>query len=89
MTVPLEGIYRMVVAMMGRYPNSGWVLLHGVVTLNLGLMIWRQWPVSGVWAIGLYVGIHVILSGLSLTLLGPGARRLPDEIEAPPSLAGS
>ena len=27
-------------------PNSGWVLFDGVITLILGILIWRQWPSS-------------------------------------------
>jgi len=29
-----------------KYKGSGWILFDGVVTLLLGLLIWRQWPLS-------------------------------------------
>lgn len=41
----------------------GWTLLSGVITLFLGAMIWSQWPLSGVWAVGTLVGIHLIFDG--------------------------
>jgi len=59
----------------------GWVLFNGVIAVLLGLMIWRQWPVSGAWAIGLLVGIHILMTGWSMIILGTGARRVAGVIE--------
>ena len=53
----------------------GWLLFNGIVAVLLGAMIWRQWPVSGAWAIGLLVGIHILFSGWTMIVLGSGARR--------------
>jgi uncharacterized membrane protein HdeD (DUF308 family) len=54
----------------------GWVLFNGIIAVLLGLMIWRQWPVSGAWAIGVLVGIHILITGWSMIILGTGARRI-------------
>jgi len=59
----------------------GWVLFNGIIAVLLGLMIWRQWPVSGAWAIGLLVGIHILITGWSMIILGSGARRIAGAIE--------
>jgi len=59
----------------------GWVLFNGIIAVVLGLMIWRQWPVSGAWAIGVLVGIHILLTGWSMVILGTGARRVAGAIE--------
>jgi uncharacterized membrane protein HdeD (DUF308 family) len=59
----------------------GWVLFNGIIAVLLGLMIWRQWPVSGQWAIGLLVGIHILMSGWTMVILGTGARRVAGVIE--------
>ena len=59
----------------------GWVLFNGIVAVLLGLMVWRQWPVSGAWAIGLLVGIHILMTGWSMIILGSGARRIAGTIE--------
>lgn len=59
----------------------GWVLFNGIIAVALGLMIWRQWPVSGRWAIGLLVGIHILITGWSMIILGTGARRVAGVIE--------
>lgn len=54
----------------------GWpfLLLTGFLTVLLGIILWRQWPLSGQWAIGVIVGSSFILSGISLAMLGITAR---------------
>ncbi len=59
----------------------GWLLFNGIVAVLLGVMIWRQWPVSGAWAIGVLVGIHILITGWSMIILGTGARRVAGAIE--------
>jgi uncharacterized membrane protein HdeD (DUF308 family) len=29
-------------------------------------MIWQEWPISGVWAIGILIGIRLIFSGMTM-----------------------
>jgi uncharacterized membrane protein HdeD (DUF308 family) len=60
----------------------GWMLVNGIVTLLLGLMIWRQFPVSGIWALGTLFGIKLLFSGASLLGLGMAMRRGVKTIEA-------
>ncbi len=71
------GIFRVAVAIATRYHNWGWLLLHGIVDVLLGVLIWKQWPLSGLWVIGLFVGIDMLLNGWTLVMLGLAARRLP------------
>jgi uncharacterized membrane protein HdeD (DUF308 family) len=59
----------------------GWVLFNGIIAVVLGVMIWRQWPVSGAWAIGVLVGVHILFTGWSMVILGTGARRVAGAIE--------
>jgi uncharacterized membrane protein HdeD (DUF308 family) len=66
-----------------RYPHWSWVLLDGVVSLLLGVLIWRRWPVSALWVIGLFVGIEMLLNGWSLVMLSLTGRTLPEEAQAP------
>lgn len=72
------GIFRIVVALMHRFPHWGWLALHGLVNLLLGVAIWRQWPLSGLWVIGLFVGIDMVFNGWSLVMLGLAARKMPE-----------
>ena len=54
--------------------HSGWVLLDGIITLILGILIWRQWPSSSVWVIGTLIGISLIFSGISRVMLSLAVR---------------
>ncbi|MGI9242700.1 MAG: HdeD family acid-resistance protein [Verrucomicrobiales bacterium] len=76
-----EGLFRVIAAATTRPPNWGWMLLHGGVTLMFGIMIWRQWPLSGLWVIGLFVGISMILNGWSLVMLSAAVKNMPAEAD--------
>lgn len=68
------GIFRIVAALAVRFPNWGWLLLHGIVNLMLGIAIWQQWPLSGLWVIGLFVGIDMLFNGWALVMLALAAK---------------
>jgi len=65
-----EGVWKIVVSF--RYkPATGWkwLLASGALSLLLGLLIWSQWPVSGMWAVGVLVGVNLFGTGLALVTL--------------------
>jgi uncharacterized membrane protein HdeD (DUF308 family) len=68
------GILRIVLSVAERFDGWRWLLLNGIISLLLGLSIWRQWPLSGQWVIGLFVGIEILFSGLSWLMLGLAVR---------------
>jgi uncharacterized membrane protein HdeD (DUF308 family) len=59
----------------------GWMLFGGIVSVLLGFMIWRQWPVSGAWAIGILLGIKLIFAGAAMTAIGGAGRSLAGKAE--------
>ena len=73
----MGGIFRIIVALSGHLEHWGWVMLNGLITAGLGILIWRQWPVSGLWVIGLFVGIEMIFYGWSLVMLSLIAKGAP------------
>lgn len=46
------------------------MLLDGIFSIVLGILIWINWPASGEWAIGLLVGIKLVIDGIALLTLG-------------------
>ena len=52
----------------------GWMLFGGIVSILLGLMIWSQFPLSGVWAIGILLGIKLFFVGLIMVTGGSMVR---------------
>jgi uncharacterized membrane protein HdeD (DUF308 family) len=73
----VEGLFRIVGALAGRFRHWGWVLFNGIITMVLGVLIWKHWPLDGLYVIGLFVGIDLIFSGMGYLMLGFAVRRLP------------
>jgi len=73
----VSGILRVVMSLVERFDGWGWMLLCGIVSVLLGMGIWGQWPLSGLWVIGLFVGIEMLSSGLSWLMLGLAVRSPP------------
>jgi uncharacterized membrane protein HdeD (DUF308 family) len=73
----VSGLFRIFAGTMLHPPGRAWLLLSGVVTLLLGMLIWAEWPSSGLWVIGMFVAIDMIFSGTWLIMLALKARSLP------------
>jgi uncharacterized membrane protein HdeD (DUF308 family) len=81
------GIFRIIQALVDRYHGWGWVLLNGIISLILGVLIWKQWPESSLWVIGLFVGIELLFTGWSWVMLALAAHSLipPAPSQPPPA----
>ena len=57
---------------------SGWIwlLLSGLVSLVFVWLLWSQWPLAGAWVIGVFIGIDLLLTGISMIVLAYTARRV-------------
>lgn len=81
----VEGIYTIIMAFVNRAGHRAtWlVVLNGVITLILGIMVLNNFPFSAFWLIGLYVGISLLLTGVSLLVAAMAARKaiaaMPEE----------
>jgi uncharacterized membrane protein HdeD (DUF308 family) len=71
-----------IIASFKMKPESGWgwMLFNGIIAAVLGFLLWRQWPVSGSFAIGILFGIHILMSGIVMVVVGFGARRISGAI---------
>lgn len=72
----VQGIISIMLALQFREHLNSWIwtLLSGVVDLVLAYLIWKGWPDSASWAIGLLVGINMLFAGLSLVFTALAAR---------------
>lgn len=61
----IVGLFRMISSLIVRHDLWGWVFFNGLVTFLLGVMIYSNWPLSGLWVIGLFIGIDMIMSGFA------------------------
>ena len=51
-----------------------WVLLGAIASIVIGVLMWMQWPLSGELAVGILIGIKLILDGISLIGVGSVAK---------------
>lgn len=72
-----EGIYTIIMGFTNRagHRMSWLVVLNGVITLILGILVLNQFPFSAIWLIGLYVGISLLFSGVSLLVAALAVRK--------------
>lgn len=73
----LDGIFE-IIAGIKRRPGSGWgwMLFGGIVSILLGAVIWSQFPLSGIWAIGILLGIKLFFVGLIMVTAGSAVRSM-------------
>jgi uncharacterized membrane protein HdeD (DUF308 family) len=72
----IEGVLNIVLYFKMRpLQGSIWVLVDGLITLLLGAMIYLQWPFSAIWAIGILVGVSMMISGFARLALSSAVRR--------------
>jgi uncharacterized membrane protein HdeD (DUF308 family) len=70
------GIFRIVAAVTSRFEGWGLLILVGVLDQVMGGIIVANWPVSGLWVLGLFLGIDLIFNGAWFVSLALGARRV-------------
>lgn len=71
----ISGVMRLILAFSVREGMS-WtsVVLSGVVTLLLGLIILAHWPVSSLFALGVLLGVDLLIIGIGWIFVGTGLK---------------
>jgi len=71
------GIFHIVAALRLKFANWGWAVFDGVITLGLGILVWAHWPWSGLWFLGISLGVALVLRGWSYVMLALAVRSIP------------
>jgi uncharacterized membrane protein HdeD (DUF308 family) len=61
----VTGLFQIVAPVMSSLPDWSWHVVSGIITLFLGILVLAQWPVSGLWVIGTFVGIDLLFYGIA------------------------
>jgi uncharacterized membrane protein HdeD (DUF308 family) len=70
------GVARIFLAMqMKSSAPWGWVLASGIITLLLGAIIIVHWPVSSLYALGIFLGVDLVIAGASWLSAGLAFRK--------------
>ena len=72
----VSGILRLTWGIQMRKAIDGWIwiVLGGIASALLAVMIFLEWPISGIWVIGLFVALEMIFQGISLISFGFSAK---------------
>jgi len=82
------GIFRLGAGVAMKNPYAGWFVMHGIVSILLGLMILSDWPNAAIWVIGTLVSIDLLMDGLRMISFGLAVKQNVDSSaagEAPPA----
>ena len=60
----------------------GWFLFGGVLAILLGILLLMKWPSTGIWAIGLFIGIHILFSGWTMVMLWMAGKDAAAQIDS-------
>jgi uncharacterized membrane protein HdeD (DUF308 family) len=71
----VSGVMRLVLA-FNLTAERPWILvaLSGLITLLLGIVILAHWPVSGLFALGIFLGIDLVFAGVGYIVVGLGLK---------------
>jgi uncharacterized membrane protein HdeD (DUF308 family) len=70
------GVFRMAYSSVMRMPHWVWTFFNGLICILLGAFIITSWPISGLYIIGLFVGIDLIFFASFYIASGFKARSL-------------
>ena len=70
----IGGLFELITSVALALPNWGWHAADGLVSFALGVLVLAEWPASGLWIIGLFVGIDLIFYGSAWIALALGLR---------------
>ena len=73
----VNGLWKLSTAI--RYRNArgwAWLLLSGLISLVFVYLLWKQWPLSGAWAIGVLIGFDLLLTGIAMIMLSTSVRKV-------------
>lgn len=77
------GAIRIVSGFMMRKESSAWVtiVINGVLGLILGILVYSGWPESGLWVIGMFVSIELIMQGITVLTISSAAKKAKKTIK--------
>lgn len=61
--------------------GAGWVLVNGISSLLLAIFLIADWPLSGLYAVGMLVGAKLVMTGWTLAMLGMVEYNVSEKIE--------
>lgn len=70
----IVGLVRLIYTFSISVPQTGWRVFNSLITLVLGILILASWPSSSLFIIGLFVGIDLLVVGMSYIMIALHSR---------------
>jgi len=71
------GVFALLLAFRMRpHAGWGWVLCDGIITILLGALIWKHWPINSEWVVGTLFGISIFISGITRLMVSLAIRNV-------------
>jgi uncharacterized membrane protein HdeD (DUF308 family) len=71
------GLFRAIGSGMVKFPRWGWAVFSGIVSVALGIMLFWQIPIAGIWFIGFALGVDLIVDGVAVSGFATAIHSLP------------
>lgn len=79
-----DGVFRLVLGFQAQ-PKTSWrIVIGGFISVLLGILVLAKWPADSAFAIGLFVGVSILMNGWAMVILSALGR---DDIAEAPSKA--
>jgi uncharacterized membrane protein HdeD (DUF308 family) len=72
----VTGLFRLITALAVPLIHPWLLFFNGLITTMLGVLVLRQWPLSSLWIIGMFIGIDLLMQGWYLIFIGALAHKL-------------
>ncbi len=76
------GLLRIIMAFQIKNETKAWlaVAFGGLLNIILGVLVYIHWPESGLWVIGLFISIELILHGINAITFSTIVKEVEEEI---------
>ncbi len=80
----VDGIAELVTSLrMEADSGRGWIAASGTLSLVLAGLLWAGFPADAAWVVGLWVGVSLLVTGLSMITVAYGGRPPEDDVTPP------
>lgn len=75
-----SGTFRTFSSLAMQFPNWGWAMFSGIVSIVLGGLLLANWPQVSLWFLGFYLGIDLIAHGFAWSMFALSERHAVREV---------
>lgn len=77
------GVMRIIMAFQIKNETRGWtwIAFGGLLNIILGALVYMQWPESGLWVIGMFISIELIINGVNAITLSSIVKEVQKEMK--------